>query len=82
MSSQIFQINNANAVYIPKFAMQALSLNLKDTVTLEVRNNEEIVIRKSQTKSNYPSIAELFADYSGNEKAQEFSGDRVGRELI
>ena len=83
LSSQIFPLNEGSAIYIPKSVMQALSLNIKDSVTLEVRNNEEIIIRKREIKNNYPSIAELFANYKGNVKVQEFQlGDRVGRELI
>jgi antitoxin component of MazEF toxin-antitoxin module len=82
VASRVFVLGNSNAVRIPRLIMDALSLRANDPVTLEVRDNE-MVIKKQERKTAYPSINELFEGYTGSYQPTEMESDGVvGREMI
>ena len=82
ITGKIFALGNSNAIRIPRIIMEALSLRTDEPVSIEVRNNREIVIKK-QVQEGYPSIQELFSDYTGELKPKEIPAvGIVGKELI
>ena len=82
IASRVFSLGNSNAVRIPCVIMDALSLQANDPVTMEVRDNE-MIIKKQERKTAYPSIGELFEGYTGTYQPTEIeAGGIVGRELI
>ena len=82
IASRVFSLGNSNAVRIPRVIMDALSLQANDPVTMEVRDNE-MIIKKKERKTAYPSIGELFEGYTGTYQPTEIeAGGIVGRELI
>ena len=82
VASRIFVLGNSNAIRIPRLIMDALSLRANDPVTMEVRDNQ-MIIKKQEQKTTYPSISELFEGYTGTYQPTEIeAGGIVGREMI
>ena len=82
VASRIFVLGNSNAIRIPRLGMDALSLHANDPVTMEVRDNQ-MIIKKQEQKTAYPSISELFEGYTGTYQPTEIeAGGIVGREMI
>lgn len=83
IATKVFALGNSNAIRIPRLLMEAMSLKAGDSVTIEVIGNSEMVVRKSNGGSSYPSIREMFDGYEGEYKPVEMDADdMVGRELI
>ena len=83
VASRVFALGNSNAVRIPRFIMDALSLKANDPVVMEVRGNDEMVVKKQGKREAYPSINELFEGYTGTYRPTEMDiGGIVGREMI
>ena len=82
VASRIFVLGNSNAIRIPRLIMDALSLHANDPVTMEVRDNQ-MIIKKQEQNTAYPSISELFEGYTGTYQPTEIeAGGIVGREMI
>ena len=83
VTSKVFAVGNSHAVRLPRLIMEALTLKAGDPISIEVINNEELVIRKSAPHGAYPSIRELFDGYTGDYTPVEMdSASLRGRELI
>ena len=83
IASKVFSLGNSNAIRVPRLIMEALSLHADDPITIEVVNQNELLIKKQRKQEAYPSIKELFAGYDGNATAFEMDADdSVGREIL
>ncbi|MDD6988378.1 AbrB/MazE/SpoVT family DNA-binding domain-containing protein [Ruminococcus sp.] len=69
---------NSQGVRIPKFILEEADIKINDEVNIFVSNGN-IIIQKCYARK---SIQELFRDYEGNSKTEEFDwGKPVGDEL-
>lgn len=83
VSAKVFTIGNSNAVRIPKLIMKTLSWSANDYVNMRLNEDNELIISKKNSKTEYPSIKELFMGYTGDYKPEELApNDRRGMELI
>ena len=83
ISSRVFSLGNSNAIRVPRLIMEALSLHTDDPITMEVVNQDELLIKKQKKQGSYPSIKELFSGYDGNAAVYEMEAeDAVGREIL
>lgn len=83
ISTKVFALGNSNAIRLPRLVMEAMGLKAEEPITLELVNNQELIVRKETVQKEYPSIKELFAGYHGGYRPAEADGDDgVGREVI
>ena len=83
ITSKVFSLGTSHAIRVPRLIMEALSLHADDPITIEVVNQDELLIKKQKRQETYPSIKELFAGYDGNAAVFEMDADdAVGREIL
>ena len=81
MQTTIQKWGNSQGIRIPKAFLDALGMAENDPVEL-CRLDDNIVIRKARQEEKELTLDDIFGDYEGNEKIEEFDwGSPVGREV-
>ncbi|MFD1007241.1 MULTISPECIES: AbrB/MazE/SpoVT family DNA-binding domain-containing protein [Oceanisphaera] len=76
MTTSIAKWGNSAALRLPKNILDALSLNIGDKVNIVQRGNS-VVIEPCK-----PSLEDLLAQVTSQNRHQEIFTDQVGRELL
>jgi len=80
MQATIQKWGNSQGIRIPKAFLEALGMKENDLVELG-RVDDHIVIKKASKKQDL-TLEDIFKDYDGENKAEEFDwGSPVGKEV-
>lgn len=80
LTTKIKKWGNGNGILLPKALLGLLSLKENDSLTLAVED-EKIIL--TPTKNKRLTLAERFANYSGETKQEEYWTDYpIGEEII
>lgn len=81
--TNICRWGNSRGVRLPKTVLDLVGLKDDDEVSLTI-NDDSIIIRKAREErgKNYPSLAERFSGYTGDNVPKEWeTGAAVGKEI-
>ena len=82
MLTTIQKWGNSHGVRLPKNILDKLFLQENDQVEIIAENSYLIIKKAVRKRRAIKSIAELFANYSGNYKCEEWdTGKPVGKEV-
>ncbi len=78
MQTKIKKWGNSQGIRIPQSMLKELDISTSDELNIAVED-QQIIIKKVNKKV---TIEDLFKDYNGDYKPQEFNwGEAVGREV-